>query len=249
MRTPLIVANWKMHKTIAQATALIRELLNATLPEGVDIVVAPPFTALSTVASALHGCQIRLGAQTMHEATHGAFTGEISPVMLHEIGVRYVILGHSERRAYDNETDGSVARKVRSALVHGLTPIVAVGETRAEHDAGLTIPRVLEQTRIALADIEPWVRAHCVIAYEPIWAIGTGLIDEPESANTVIAQLRSSLDGLSEARILYGGSMNAHNAASFLAQPHIDGGLIGGAGLNAHSFLAIIEAAHLEVAR
>jgi triosephosphate isomerase len=240
---PLIAGNWKMHKTVAQARALVRELRAAELPHDVDVVVAPPFTALEAMHEELRGSRIKLGAQTMHEAANGAFTGEISPVMLHEIGVRFVILGHSERRAYCAETDAGVNRKVKSALAHGITPIVAVGETKDEYEAGRTRERVTAQTRAAFADVPATDVARCVVAYEPIWAIGTGLVDEPENANGVIGEIRASVAGLEHARLLYGGSMKGENARALMAQPNIDGGLIGGASLTPHAFLAVLSAA------
>jgi triosephosphate isomerase len=242
-RRPLIAGNWKMHKTLAETRTLVRALREHRLPAGVDVVIAPPFTALALAHEELEGTSIGLAAQTMHEANHGAFTGEISPVMLVEIGVRWVILGHSERRAYDNETDDGVSRKVRSALAHGITPIVAVGETKEEHERGSTHAKVVAQTRAAFAAVAPDDVARCVVAYEPIWAIGTGLVDHPENANAVIGEIRRCVPGLGEARILYGGSMKGENAAALMDQPEIDGGLIGGASLQAESFLAVIEAA------
>jgi triosephosphate isomerase len=240
---PLIAGNWKMHKTVAQARALVRELRAAELPHDVDVVVAPPFTALEAMHEELRGSRIKLGAQTMHEAANGAFTGEISPVMLHELGERFVILGHSERRAYCAETDAGVNRKVKSALAHGITPIVAVGETKDEYEAGRTRERVTAQTRAAFADVPATDVARCVVAYEPIWAIGTGLVDEPENANGVIGEIRAAVTGLEHARLLYGGSMKGENARALMAQPNIDGGLIGGASLTAHAFLAVLNAA------
>ncbi len=242
-RRPLIAGNWKMHKTIAQTRALVHELCEATLPRDVDVVIAPPFTALEAAHHALAGSSIGLAAQNMNDATYGAFTGEISPVMLDELGVRFVIVGHSERRQHYGETDATVNRKVAAALAHGITPIVAVGETKDEHLAGRARERVTEQIRAAFAGIAPPDVARCVVAYEPIWAIGTGLSDEPAGANDVIGTIRGAVDGLQDARHLYGGSMKGENAAALLAQSNIDGGLIGGASLNAQAFLAVIEAA------
>jgi triosephosphate isomerase len=232
-----------MHKTIAEARAFAKDLLGLPLTHDVDMVVAPPFTALAALGEAFFGSPVALGAQTMHEADHGPFTGEISPTMLREVGVTFVILGHSERRANCCETDSAVNRKVRAALAHGITPIVAVGETAAEHAAGETLERVLSQTRAAFASVAPNAVARCVVAYEPIWAIGTGLVDEPESANAVIGEIRGSVAGLADARLLYGGSMKGTNAAALMAQPHIDGGLIGGASLTPAAFLEIVDAA------
>jgi triosephosphate isomerase len=243
-RRPLIAGNWKMHKTVAETRALLRELRAAELPHGVQVVAAPPFTALFAAHEELRGSPIELGAQTMHQADSGPFTGEISPVMLRELGVAWVILGHSERRAYCNENDDDIALKVRAALAHGITPIVAVGETATEHERNETIGKVTFQIRAAFAVVPAGDVAKCVVAYEPIWAIGTGVNDEPESANAVIAEIRSAVDGLQGARILYGGSMKPDNASALMAQPEIDGGLVGGASLSAKSFLAIVAAAH-----
>jgi triosephosphate isomerase (TIM) len=242
-RRPLIAGNWKMHKTIAETRALLRELLAAPPVAGVEIVVAPPFTALAAAHEELRGSSIGLGAQTMHEGDHGPYTGEISPIMLRDVGVRYVILGHSERRAGCGETDAGVARKVRAALAHGLTPIVAVGETEEEHRRNETLRRVTHQARAAFEGLAPAEVARCTLAYEPIWAIGTGLTDEPESANAVLGAIRNCVEGLENVRLLYGGSMKGENAPALMAQPNIDGGLIGGASLSAASFLAIVAAA------
>jgi triosephosphate isomerase len=232
-----------MHKTVAQACETARELRALSLPADADIVVCPPFTALAAVARELRGSGIALGAQTMHEADQGAFTGEISPTMLREFGVAYVILGHSERRRFCGETDESVARKVRAALAHDITPIVAVGETTEEHARGEAVEKSIRQTRAALGDLPESDIARCVIAYEPIWAIGTGLVEEPAGANAVMGAVRACLQGLQHARIIYGGSMKGNNAAALMAQSDIDGGLIGGASLTAQAFAQIIEAA------
>jgi triosephosphate isomerase len=242
-RRPLIAGNWKMHKTVEEARQFAHGLHSMALPPEVDVVVCPPFTAIAAVARELADSEIWVGAQNMHEATQGAFTGEVSPVMLCDLGVRWVILGHSERRQYFNETDAAVARKVRSAVEYGITPIVAVGETAEEHAAGVTIDKVVGQTRAAFSEISPSDVASCVVAYEPIWAIGTGNVDTPQSANAVMAAIRSSVPGLEEARILYGGSMKPENAAALMAEPNIDGGLVGGASLALATFVAVIDAA------
>ena len=234
-----------MHKTVPEALSFVRELLAAPLPGDVDIVVAPPFTALYAVRDALAGTAIALGAQTMNEADSGPHTGEISPLMLRDVGVSYVILGHSERRATCGETDGGVNRKVHAALAHGLTPIVAVGETEEDHAAGATLERVVRQTRAAFRRVNERDVARCVVAYEPIWAIGTGLVDTPQSANHVIGEIRACVPGLENARLLYGGSMKGGNAAALMAEPNIDGGLIGGASLDAAAFAAIARAARV----
>lgn len=243
MRQALIVGNWKMHKTVAEARELARALRACAPTPEVDIVLCPPFTALFAVAQELHGSGISLGAQTMHELPSGAFTGEVSPVMLRELGVSYVILGHSERRQYYGETDESVASKVRSALAHGITPIIAVGESAQEHARGETKRKVLAQTTAALQGLTEEAVCAVTIAYEPIWAIGTGLADEPADANEVMGYIRNFLPSLRDVRILYGGSMKGENAAALMTQPHIDGGLIGGASLTASSFAAIVDAA------
>jgi triosephosphate isomerase len=242
-RRPLIAGNWKMNKTVAETRALLGALAQWHVPPEIDVVVCPPFTALSAASEALRGTKIGLGAQTMHESKSGAFTGEISPVMLRELGVTHVILGHSERRQYNNETDSAIKHKVHAALEYGLTPIVAVGETAQEYEAGFTIAKVEHQTRAALFGLSRAEIAKCVIAYEPIWAIGTGLVDSPENANVTIGHIRASVDGLEAVRILYGGSMNGDNATALMAQSEIDGGLIGGASLKPEAFEAVILAA------
>jgi triosephosphate isomerase len=244
-RRPLIAGNWKMHKTIEEARDLAHGLAALALPKDVDVAVCPPFTALAAVGQALSGSLIALGAQNMYWAPQGPFTGEISPVMLCDLGVKYVILGHSERREYFHESDEDVARKVRTALDFDVVPIVAVGETSVEHKAGDTIGKVTRQVTAAFAHATPSEVARCVVAYEPIWAIGTGDCDTPESANAVMYAIRSALPGLDEARILYGGSMKPDNAAAMMAQPNIDGGLIGGASLRLEPFVQVIDAASL----
>ncbi len=236
-----------MNGTVAETRSLARAVGALVLPD-IDVVVAPPFTALFAAAEELRGSAIALGAQTMHYAERGPYTGEISPGMLAELGVAYVILGHSERRAYCGETEAAINCKVRAALAHGITPIVAVGETREEHVAGATLAKVTLQTREAFAELDERDVARCALAYEPIWAIGTGLGDEPESADRVMGQLRAAVAGLADARILYGGSMKPDNAAAFLAQSNIDGGLIGGASLDAASFGAIATCARVRTA-
>ncbi len=242
-RRPLIAGNWKMNKTVAEARALVRDLLALTLPAGVDVVVAPPFTALAGVAEELRGSAVKLGAQNVSWADAGAYTGEISPLFLKELGVEYVIIGHSERREYFGETDENCNRKVIAALKHGLAPILAVGETLEEHEAGQTLEKVLRQTKAGLAGLSAEDVARVNIAYEPIWAIGTGKVDQPENSQSVIAAIRGSVEGLASSRILYGGSMKGDNAPGLMAQPDIDGGLIGGASLTAKAFGAVIDAA------
>ena len=241
VRTPLVAGNWKMHKTVPEAVAFVREL-RALGPDTshVDAVVCPPFTALAAVRDALAGSRVALGAQTMWYADSGAFTGEISPLMLRDCGVDWVLLGHSERRQYCGEHDDTINRKVRAALAHGIVPIVAVGETAAEHSAGLARERVLTQTRAAFDDMPAADVARCVVAYEPIWAIGTGQTDTPDGANAVMGEIRAALPGLKDVRILYGGSVKPENIGSFVAQPNIDGALVGGASLEPRSFAALL---------
>jgi triosephosphate isomerase len=242
-RRPLIAGNWKMHKTVAETRTLIRNIRASPLPRDVDIVVLPPYTALAPAHEELRGSHVGLGAQNMHDEAQGAFTGEISAAMLYELGVRFVLVGHSERRTYYGETDEAVNRKVKTALASGMTPIVAVGETKDEHQSGRTRERVRQQIRSAFAGVVAPDVARCIVAYEPIWAIGTGLTDDPENANGVIGEIRSAVEGLENARILYGGSMKGENASAIMAQPQIDGGLIGGASLSALAFLAVVDAA------
>ncbi len=231
-----------MHKTIAEATAFVHELLAApSLGAGaVDIAIAAPFTALAALEPILAGSRIALAAQNMHWAESGAYTGEISAPMLAELRVRYVILGHSEPREYLGETDASINKKIRAALAHGITPLVAVGETQEEHDAGRAIERVVHQTRAAFAGIAPHDVAKCVIAYEPIWAIGSGRVCTAEEANHTMGAIREALPALCDARILYGGSAKADNVAGLCAMENIDGALVGGASLTVGPFVDLI---------
>lgn len=244
MRTPLVVGNWKMHKTIAETTAFVEALRGLRLPlERVDAVIAPPFTALAAAHWALAGTSIGLGAQNMSWAPQGAYTGEISSAMLLECGVRWVILGHSERRHLFGELDERVNEKVRCALANGITPIVAVGETAEEHAAGLARQKVLAQVEAAFAGVTEDEVARCVVAYEPIWAIGTGNADSPHDANAIMGAIRGALAGLRNVRLLYGGSVKPENIGAYIAQEHIDGGLVGGASLQPAHFVALLEAA------
>ena len=245
-RRPLIVGNWKMHKTIAQTRAFIADVRARTLPLAcVDAVICPPFTALSAAREALGDSAIGLGAQNVGWVDEGAFTGEISPPMLVECGVAWVVIGHSERRHLFGELDYRVNEKARAALAHGITPIVAVGETAQEHVAGKARDKVCAQIQAAFEGVPAADVARCVVAYEPIWAIGTGNADSPAEANHIMGEIRAEMPGLDRARILYGGSMKPQNVAAFLAQPNIDGGLIGGASLEPESFAALIEEASL----
>jgi triosephosphate isomerase len=245
----LVVGNWKMFKTPVEAVRFVHEL-RALEPDltSAEAVICPPFVALSAVGDALAGSAIGLGAQTMHWADSGAFTGEISPPMLLACNATWVILGHSERRAYAGETDATINRKIPAALAHGITPIVAVGETNEEHAAGLARDRVVAQIRAAFAGISAADAARCVVAYEPIWAIGTGNVDTPESANAIMGAIRGAVDGLAGTRILYGGSVKPDNIAALVGQEHIDGALVGGASLDPVSFNALLRNARKEVA-
>ncbi len=238
---PLIVANWKMHKTVAETIAFVRALL-ALEPDcaHVDAVICPPFTALAAARYALGESPVELGAQTMWYADSGALTGEISPPMLLESGVRWVTLGHSVRRKFCGETDAMINRRTRAALAHGITPIVAVGDTAAEHAAGITFERVIAQARAAFSGISAAGVARCVVAYEPIWAIGTGQSERPRDANATLGEIRGAVAGLERTGILYGGSVEPATIADLVAQPHIDGALVGGAGLNPRSYAALL---------
>jgi triosephosphate isomerase len=239
-----------MHKIVAEATAFVRTAL-ALEPDldAVDAVIFPPFTALSACGEALTGSRLGLGGQTMCDAESGPFTGEISPLMLLDCGARWVILGHSERRANNGETDAAVNRKVHTALRLGITPIVAVGESADDHTAGRTHAHVTAQATAAFDGVTPADVARCIVAYEPIWAIGTGLSDSPDGANDVMAQIRGSVAGLEQTRILYGGSVKPDNIGAFVAQPHIDGALVGGASLDPRSFCDLIANARASAYR
>jgi triosephosphate isomerase (TIM) len=243
-RKPLIAGNWKMHKTTAETRAFVAELLARDLPlDTVDAVICPPFTALCAARDALaeSASPIGLGAQNMSWAAQGAFTGEISAAMLVDCGARWVVLGHSERRAMFGELDERVNEKVRAALANGLTPIVAVGETAEERAAGATRDKVTRQVRAAFGGIPDADTARCVVAYEPIWAIGTGNACSPDDADEVMGEIRAAVPALRSARLLYGGSMTPDNVAAFVARPNVDGGLVGGASLEPASFAALLE--------
>lgn len=238
----IVAGNWKMHKTAAETMSFLDAFLplSNALPAAIEIVVAPPFTSIPAASARLRGSRVRLGAQTMHWELSGPFTGEVSATMLLEFGVTHVILGHSERRALCGETDRGVNLKVHTALAQGITPIVAVGETGDERAAGSTDERVIEQTRAAFEGVPREALASVVLAYEPIWAIGTGKNCDPAEANRVMATIRSCVDGLDDTPILYGGSMNAENVAAYVAQPSVNGGLVGGASLDARSFASLV---------
>lgn len=249
-RKKLIAGNWKMNKTSADAVGLAGELV-ATIGKqtDVDVVVCPPFTGLESVAKAIDGSTVKLGAQNMHPEPSGAFTGEVSAPMLRSIFANYVILGHSERRAYFGETDAFINKKVVAALKNQLRPILCVGETLAEREAGSTLKVVQTQTEACLEGVSKELAPSVVIAYEPVWAIGTGKVATTEQAQEVHAFIRGLLTKLftesvaQKVRILYGGSMKPANAPELLAQTDIDGGLIGGASLEARSFVDLVKAA------
>jgi triosephosphate isomerase len=238
----IFAGNWKMHKTAAQTAEFIETFLPLAeaLPPEIEIVLAPPFTAIARASEMLRGSRIRLGAQTMHWELEGAFTGEVSAPMLLEFGVSHVILGHSERRASCGETDRSVNLKVHTALSQGLTPIVAVGETGAQREAGEIDAVVVTQTKDAFAGVPSGDLARVAVAYEPIWAIGTGRNCDPREADRVMSTIRGSIAGLSETPILYGGSMKAENVASYVRESNVNGGLVGGASLDPGGFATLI---------
>lgn len=249
-RKPIVAGNWKMNKTVAEAidlaTAIKRDLGDC---KDVDIVLCPPFTALRSVSEAITDSHVDLGAQNMHWEKSGAYTGEVSAPMLRELYCHYVILGHSERRAYFFETDEIVNKKTKSALASNLQPIVCVGETLEERESGKTEEVITTQIRGSLADLSPRELVSCILAYEPVWAIGTGKTASPEQAQEVHALIRRLLLELADeavaqsVRIQYGGSVKPSNARELFGQPDIDGGLIGGAALEARSFIEIVRAA------
>lgn len=249
MRRKIVAGNWKMNKTPSEAKVLAAEIKSALGNEQcpVEVVVCPPFVDIPAVNEILAGSQIGVGAQNMHFEAKGAFTGECSAAMLQDLGLGYVIIGHSERRAYFAETDETVNAKVKAALAAGLTPIVCVGESLEERESDKTAAVITAQIKTGLAGIGDDL-AKVVVAYEPIWAIGTGKTATPAQAQEVHALIRRTIAEISsgaianEVRIQYGGSMKPENAAELMAEPDIDGGLIGGAALKADSFLAIVKA-------
>jgi triosephosphate isomerase len=247
MRRALIAGNWKMYKTIAEAVALVEEIKKGVGGAPADVLVAPPFTALPAVVAAAKGSPVAVAAQNMHSEKEGAFTGEVSPVMLRDIGVTHVILGHSERRQFFAETDEGVARKSKVALDHGLAPICCIGEMLAEREAGQTMAVVGRQLGAILKALTAEETGRIVVAYEPVWAIGTGKVATPEQAQEVHAEIRKRIgevhgaavaDGL---RVLYGGSVKPDNVKGLMALPDVDGALVGGASLKADSFLKLVR--------
>ena len=249
MRKPIIAGNWKMNGTIASGSILI-EAFNSVLQDmelSCDVVVCPPFTAIERAVVLTKNTAIEVGAQTMDYHDAGAFTGEISPLMLTEVGVNYVIIGHSERREYYGETDETVNAKIKSAFHHNLNPIVCVGESLEHRETGHTLDWITSQLKGALADIPKEQVSQLIIAYEPIWAIGTGKTATDEQANETIAYIRKVVarehgqEAADAIRIQYGGSVKPSTIAGLMAQPEIDGALVGGASLDVESFLGLLK--------
>jgi len=247
-RRPLIAGNWKMYKTCEEAADTARKLVEflSKPPQNVDVMVAPPYTALSTVASAITGSCISLGAQNLHWEKEGAFTGEISPPMLISCGCRYVIIGHSERRHVFGETDGEINQKIKAAVDYHLVPILCVGETEAEREQKKTFSVLDKQLEKGLEGLSPSELIALIIAYEPVWAIGTGKTATTDQAQEAHAHLRGAIekklgvDLAKSVRILYGGSVKPNNIASLMALPDVDGALVGGASLQADSFRDLV---------
>src|SRR5919197_3464666 len=248
-RTPLIAGNWKMHKTVAEAEAFVASLLpRVSTADGVDVGVCVPFTDLQAVVDSTRGSRVEVYAQNMHQAPSGAFTGEVSAPMLVELDVHGVVLGHSERREHFAENDRALAVKVPTALDAGLRPILCVGETEDEREAGDTERKLRHQVQEGLEKVATERLGDVVIAYEPIWAIGTGRVATPEQAQDAIAFVRAlvgdrSPEAAERVRVLYGGSVSAGHTAELLALPDVDGALVGGASLDPESFAAIVAAA------
>jgi triosephosphate isomerase (TIM) len=247
VRTKFIAGNWKMNKTIAESVAFAKELVTAFSGQKIKIMIAPPFTALSEVGKAIKGSNILLGAQNMAQAESGAFTGEISPLMLKDVGVSVVILGHSERRHVYLETDELINKKVKLALAQGMDVILCVGETLAEREKGITEKIVETQVREGLKGVAKTEMKKVTIAYEPVWAIGTGKNATPEDANAVHAYIRKVITGLYDAAaaagliIQYGGSVKPDNVKSLMNMENIDGALVGGASLTAANFVPLVK--------
>jgi len=251
LRKAIIAGNWKMNKTRPEAKALLEAIkpLVANAAGKIEVIACVPFTNLETAVNTTAGSNVKVGAENVHFEKSGAFTGEISADMLTELGVEYVVIGHSERRQYFGETDETVNKRTKAALAAGLKPIVCVGELKWERECGITEEVVGKQIKLDLWDVTKDELKNVVIAYEPVWAIGTGLTATPEQAEEVCAFIRATLAKLYDqaaadaVTIQYGGSMNAKNAAELLAKPNIDGGLIGGASLKAEDFNVIVQAA------
>lgn len=249
MRKPIIAGNWKMFKTVSEAVAFVNEVKGKAEIDGVDSVICAPYTNLPALVEAVKGTSLKVGAQNLHWEDNGAFTGEISGVMLKDLGVDYVIIGHSERRAYFAETDDTVNKKVHAAFKHGLTPIVCVGEKLEEREAGQTKAVCKVQTEAAFAGLSAEQAAQVVVAYEPIWAIGTGKSSTADDANEVIGYIRELIAGLfgqsvaDQVRIQYGGSVKPNNIREYMQQSDIDGALVGGASLEPASYIQLVEGA------
>jgi len=246
MRRKIVAGNWKMNKTPSEAVGLINELIPLVKSEDVDVVFCVPYVVLPTALELVKDTNIEIGAQNMYYEENGAYTGEISPSMLTDLGVKYVILGHSERREYFNETNEDINKKVLKAFEHGLTPIVCCGETLAQREQGVTIDFVRTQIKVAFQNITAEEAKKAVIAYEPIWAIGTGKVATTEQAEEVCKAIRECIaevyddETANAIRVQYGGSVNGSNAAELFAQADIDGGLVGGASLKA-DFASIVN--------
>jgi triosephosphate isomerase len=247
MRIPIIAGNWKMNKTIAEGVALVNEFKAEAAGTDVEVVVCVPYVMLPAVKEALAGSKVKIGAQNMHWEEGGAYTGEISPLMLNELGIDYVVIGHSERREYFAETNETVNKKVKSALAHNLLPILCCGETLSQREANKHKALVAEQIKAGVAGLSVEDMKKTVIAYEPIWAIGTGVTATSDQANEMCEMIRDTLaevydDEIAEAvRIQYGGSVKPANVTEIMNQPHIDGALVGGASLKADDFTALIN--------
>jgi triosephosphate isomerase len=248
MRIPVIAGNWKMYKSSGESSAFVKEFLPLVADvKGKEIVLAPPFPSLGIVAKLTKGTNVAAASQNVHFAPEGAFTGEVSPAMVKDAGAEYAIIGHSERRQYFAETDESVNRKVKAALTEGLVPIMCLGETLNERESGKTFEVVERQLRAGLSGIPASDASRVIVAYEPVWAIGTGKTATKEQAQEVHAFLRNVLKGIfgnaahAAIRILYGGSVKPENISELMAQPDIDGALVGGASLKAASFAAIVK--------
>lgn len=252
-RKPVMAGNWKMYKTVGEAVALSQRVVDlvADALDDVEVVLCTPFTALKSVANVIEFDRsgVRLGAQDVYWENEGAFTGEVSPVMLKEVGCTHCIVGHSERREMFGETDAWVNRKVHALVGHGIVPIVCCGETLATREAGGTDAHVVSQVLAALDGLTPEQVATSIVAYEPIWAIGTGHVPTPEAAGAVCGAIRAAISGAYGAptaeavRILYGGSVKPENIRLFMPETHIDGALVGGAALDADSFARLVEGA------
>ena len=246
MRKPIIAGNWKMNKTPSEAKALVEALIPLVKDAQCDVVVCTPAVDFAAVGAAIQGTNVKLGAQNMHWKESGAYTGELSAAMLKEAGCEYVVLGHSERRQYFGETDETVNLRTRAAVAAGLIPIVCVGERKEQREAGYTDTLVAFQTLTALTGLTAEEVKDVVIAYEPVWAIGTGLTATDEQANETIGVIREAIrsaygNAADAVRIQYGGSMNPKNAHGLMQQPQIDGGLIGGASLKAEDFAKVVH--------